>query len=188
MLTGNRVILREKRLEDCQDDYRWRSDPELARLDATMPLRMSFSEFSQAYRNELRYPTPWARRYAIDTVDGVHIGNCMCYDIDTIRREGEVGIMIGDKRYWSQGYGYKAMVLLVDQLFATLSLERLYLHTLEWNTRARRCFEKAGFQQVDLVRRNGHSFAYMELWHRRWREIRQSQLALAGTTAGPSER
>ena len=33
-LHGARIILREKRLEDAEQDYIWRSDPELARLDA----------------------------------------------------------------------------------------------------------------------------------------------------------
>ncbi len=33
MIKGKKVILREKRLEDAANDYRWRTDPELARLD-----------------------------------------------------------------------------------------------------------------------------------------------------------
>ena len=36
-LHGAKVVLREKRVEDAEFDYRWRSDPEIARLDAASP-------------------------------------------------------------------------------------------------------------------------------------------------------
>jgi len=44
-LRGARVVLRDKRLEDAEQDYIWRSDPELARLDAAYPLNMTFDRF-----------------------------------------------------------------------------------------------------------------------------------------------
>ena len=44
-LRGARVVLRDKRLDDAEQDYIWRSDPELARLDAAYPLTMSFDRF-----------------------------------------------------------------------------------------------------------------------------------------------
>lgn len=177
-LRGGRVVLREKRPEDAPNDYRWRTDEELSRLDAAAPLRMSFREFARYYQDELRYPTPWSRRFAIDTAEGKHIGNCMYYDIDAVAREAEVGIMIGDKAYWSQGYGFDAMVLLVEHIFDTTPMERLYLHTLEWNTRARRSFQRCGFVEVGLVRRGGYTFMLMELRRQRWQQVRQEKLAL----------
>ena len=58
MLRGNKVILREKRLDDARQDYEWRKDEELAHLDATAPLRSKFSDFQVLYAEELDYPTP----------------------------------------------------------------------------------------------------------------------------------
>lgn len=175
-IRGNLVVLRSKSLEDAWKDYQWRVDPELARLDATEPLRMSFQEYLQFYREELRYPLPDSRRFAIETLDGEHIGNCMCYDIDTFRREAEIGIMIGERDYWSKGYGYDAMVTLVDHIFRTLPVNKLYLHTLEWNNRAKQCFLKCGFVEVGQVRRNGRVFVYMELPLERWQSVREEKL------------
>ncbi len=176
-LRGSITILREKRLEDAPQDYQWRTDAELAKLDAAVPLRVPYEEYLRHYKEELRHPTPWSRRMAILTLDGKHIGNCMYYDIDTINQEAELGIMIGDKQYWSQGYGYDAIVTLVDHIFSTTSLRRIYLHTLEWNHRARRCFEKCGFQTVRPVRRTGYNFILMELYKDRWLQIREEKLA-----------
>ena len=44
----------------------------------------------------------------------------------------------------------------------------MYLHTLEWNHRAQRSFEKCGFMARDRVRRDGKTFVLMELSRARW--------------------
>ncbi|MYK35634.1 MAG: GNAT family N-acetyltransferase, partial [Chloroflexi bacterium] len=91
-ILGQKVVLRDKRIEDGEDDHRWRSDQELAELDAAPRLRQPLADFLRDYANELKYPTPWVRRYGIDTLDGLHIGNCMVYDIDNFKGQCEVGI------------------------------------------------------------------------------------------------
>lgn len=164
VLQGAQVILRDKRLDDAPDDYRWRTDEELSRLDDAKPLSMSFEDFLDLYKEELHHPSPWSRRLAIDTLDGKHIGNCMYYDVDHIRHQTEVGIMVGAKEYWGQGYGTDAMTTLVDYIFHTTDLRRVYLHTLERNVRARGSFAKVGFTEVKLVPRNNNMFVQMEIW------------------------
>ena len=47
-LLGGKVVLRNKRPEDAWSDYLWRSDEEIARLDAAFPLKMKFEEFLRA--------------------------------------------------------------------------------------------------------------------------------------------
>lgn len=168
MLKGKKVVLREKRLEDAANDYAWRSDEELARLDAAPTLRMSFMEFLANYADELRYPSPQRRRFAIETLDGKHIGNCMYYDIDEDRGEAELGIMIGDRDYWDQGYGADAITTLLDHIFSTTKLNRIYLNTLEWNIRAQRCFQKCGFVPIEQARRHNRDFIVMEIYRSSW--------------------
>ena len=109
-LRSDRLRLREKSLEDAWNDYQWRSDEELARLDAAAPLHMSFPEFAKFFAEDMQSPIPGTRRLAIDTLSGRHIGNCMYYDIDTHRKQAELGIMIGDRKYWDQGYGPRSGV------------------------------------------------------------------------------
>lgn len=169
MIKGRKVVLREKRLSDGAEDYAWRCDPELARLDATPPSRLSFSEFLMSYAEELRYPSSKRRRFAIDTLNGEHIGNCMYYDIDEKRGEAEIGIMIGDRDYWDQEYGADAITTLVRHIFRETGLDRLYLSTLNWNLRAQKCFAKCGFVPCGRVSRGRDNFVIMEL-KRSWRE------------------
>lgn len=183
---GLKVVLRRKRAEDAANDYRWRTDPELAELDATVVMRMSFEEYQHRYEEELRYPTPWVKRFAVETLDGLHIGNCMAYDIDTASGEGEVGIMLGERDYWGKGFGRDAIDLLLNECFAMPSIHRLYLHTLEWNTRARKAFARAGFREVRPVRRGGKNFVLMEIRRGEWDAGRASADADASGPAAPS--
>lgn len=157
------LTLRPKRLEDVSNDYLWRTDPELAELDATAVIRMTFSEYRRRYEDELRYPTPWVKRFAIQINDDFHIGNCMAYDIDTVSGQAEVGIMIGERAYWSKGFGRMAMKLLVDEIFMNATIKTLYLHTLEWNIRARKSFAHVGFNEIRQVKRSGKNFILMQM-------------------------
>ena len=171
ILRGNKVVLREKRLDDAYQDYMWRTDEELAKLDATQPLQTRFSSYRAFYADELQFPQPFKYKFAIDSLDGRHIGNCMYYDLDPNRSQAEVGIMIGDKEYWGQGYGADAVRILVRYLFNVEGLMTVYLHTLEWNHRAQRSFEKCGFMARDKVRRDGKTFVFMELSRARWERL-----------------
>jgi RimJ/RimL family protein N-acetyltransferase len=163
---GRRVILRRKRFSDAGEDYGWRSDEELARYDAVPPLRISFSDFQATVLTQLRYPDPARRSYAIEDEGGRHIGNAMYYNLREATGEAELGITIGDRRYWGQGYGSDAVQALVKLVFREKGVRRMFLHTLDWNVRAQRCFQKAGFTPRGVVRRDGRNFLLMETLQR----------------------
>ncbi len=187
-LRGARVVLREKTVNDAWNEFQWRTDPELSQLDAALPLTMGYDEFLKLYREQLRYPLAWAKPLSVDTLDGAYIGNCMYYDVDVVHKTAEVGILIGNRSYWNGGYGFDVVVTLIDHIFATTGLNRLYLHTLKWNKRARRCFEKCGFHTVRMVRRIQREFVYMEMLREEWDAMREEKLAerdeLSKTGAG----
>jgi RimJ/RimL family protein N-acetyltransferase len=192
-LKGARIILRDKRSDDAENDYRWRSDPELARLDAAIPLTMSFERYLKLFEDQMKYPTPGSHHYSIETLDGIFIGNCMYYDLDTVNREAELGIVIGDRDYWSDGYGYDAVTTLLEHMFTTRDLKRVYLHTLEWNGRAQKSFSNSGFNPVKAVRRMAHDFILMDVLRDDWFETREERLAArfrdsgdAGSQGSPS--
>ena len=87
----------------------------------------------------------------------------MAYDIDTVSGQAEVGIMIGERAYWSKGFGRMAMKLLVDEIFMNATIKTLYLHTLEWNIRARKSFAHVGFNEIRQVKRSGKNFILMQM-------------------------
>ena len=160
---GRQVILRRKRLPDGANDYAWRCDEELARFDAAPPLRTSFVNFLSSMTAQQRYPDPGRCSFAIEDEGGRHIGNAMYYNLREEAGEAELGITIGDRTHWGQGYGSDAVQALVRFLFRSKGLRRVFLHTLDWNTRAQRCFGKAGFEPRGTVWRDGQNFILMDV-------------------------
>ena len=160
---GALVVLREKRLGDAPDDYRWRSDPELSRYDAARPIAVNYQEYLAVMREEVLYPNPYRRSLAIEDGAGRHIGNIMYYNVDALRQEAELGVTIGERSYWGRGYGTEAVRLLTQHLLTQRGFRRLHLKTLEWNRRARQCFQSAGFVECGGAQRGGNVFVLMEL-------------------------
>jgi RimJ/RimL family protein N-acetyltransferase len=162
-ISGQKVRLRAKTTDDARDDYAWQRDPELSRLDASPVLTMPFADYLLSYVNYLNTPPTKGCRYAIDDLDGRHIGNCTYYNVDWIAGDAEVGIMIGDRRYQGKGYGTDAFSAMVDFIFLNTGLKRLHLKTLVWNRRAQNCFRKCGFTEYGRHREDGYDFVLMEL-------------------------
>ena len=79
-----------------------------------------------------------------------------------IDKEAEVRIIIGDREYQGKGFGSDALTTLKDYIFKSTNLERLYLHTLTTNERAKKSFKKAGFTEIGEVRKDGMNFIKME--------------------------
>ncbi|MDP2731225.1 MAG: GNAT family N-acetyltransferase [Dehalococcoidales bacterium] len=162
VITGSKVILREKSPSDAWDDYAWETDPELAHLDAAPLLTAPYSQYLEDYTRELSYYSVISYQFAVDTLDGKHIGNCSYYHINENKGEAELGIMIGNRDYWSKGYGADVVTTLLDYIFRETKLNRIYLKTLESNTRAQQCFRKCGFTPYGELARDGYNFLLME--------------------------
>jgi len=160
---GVLVVLREKTLADADQDYDWRRDPELATFDAARPYGGSLKDYISVFSDELRYPSPYRKTIAVEDQDGRHIGNVMYYNADFHRREAEIGVTIGLREFWSRGYGTDLLKTFVGYLFDNLSLDRIYLKTLDWNLRAQRCFENAGFARYGTSRRGEYHFILMDI-------------------------
>lgn len=80
------------------------------------------------------------------------IGNCGLNKLDFKNRTALFGIFIGDKNYWSKGYGTDAVRTILRFAFEQMGLNRVELEVYDFNPRAVRAYEKAGFRR-DGVRR-----------------------------------
>ncbi|MDD5127174.1 MAG: GNAT family N-acetyltransferase [Dehalococcoidales bacterium] len=172
MINGTKVRLREKKLSDARDDYTWQTDSEMARLDATTALRISFEEYLVEYSYLLNHPAGVNRHFSVEIADGKHIGNCGYYNIDAEKGEAEMGIMIGDRSYWDRGYGTDAVRALLDHIFRETAMDRVHLKTLDWNFRAQRSFVKSGFKSCGYLSRDGNIFVLMEITRAQWQAQR----------------
>ena len=69
------------------------------------------------------------------------------------------GIAIGDKKYWSKGYGTEAAGLIIKYGFEQLNLHRINSGALSFNDRSIRMHLKLGFREEgrrrEIIFRNG---------------------------------
>ena len=75
------------------------------------------------------------------------IGNCGLHNVDLKNRCAVFGIFVGDKEYWSKGYGTDATRTMLRFAFEQLGLNRVELEVYDFNPRALRAYEKAGFRR-----------------------------------------
>lgn len=137
-----KVYLREWRTSDFTTELVWAQDKELEALDPTVGTVSNIQKLS------------------ICTLDGKLIGICALYDLTLI--SVQMGIRIGDREYWSKGYGTDAVNALVAYCFTTRDVEYIWLKVLPSNIRAIRCYEKCRFVQIGRLALGGYEFIVME--------------------------
>ena len=85
-----------------------------------------------------------------------------------------VAIAVGERQYWGHGYGTDAMRLMLRYAFSELNLRKMGLLVFEYNHRAIRSYEKAGFIHEGRIRgamqRDGKrwDFLYMGILREEW--------------------
>jgi len=149
MIIGQKTRLRAIERSDIPTFLRWFNDPEV-RQYLSMYLPLSEAQEERWFERQLEDDS--SHVFAIETADGVHIGNVGLHDIDWKNRRALCGIVIGEKEYWNRGYGADALRTLLRFAFEELNLHRVFLHVFDFNERAIRCYEKVGFRHEGRLR------------------------------------
>ena len=76
------------------------------------------------------------------------IGDIGISSIDSKNKNAEIGMAIGDKNYWSKGYGTDLVKTILKFCFEDLNLNKVYLDVWEENKRAIGCYSKCGFKKM----------------------------------------
>jgi RimJ/RimL family protein N-acetyltransferase len=141
---------------------RWSLDSEYLRLLDSAPARPQTAGEWQDYVTEfLRRDDVYA--FHIRTLDGDRfVGDVTLGLANPASGDGYVGIGLGERADWGQGYGTDALRLALRYGFAELNLARVTLEVFAHNPRAIRSYEKAGFRvegaQREWLRRDGRRY------------------------------
>jgi RimJ/RimL family protein N-acetyltransferase len=96
-------------------------------------------------------------------------------------RDAFVGLGIGETEYWSKGYGTDVMNVLLRFAFIEVNLRRVTLTVFEYNPRAIRSYEKAGFRHEgrlrSLLNREGRRWdeIFMGILREEWMELQKER-------------
>ena len=162
--------------ELAQAMHRWGSDSEYLRLLDSDPARRFSATINQSWiEKNLESHANDGFWFTIRTCDEDRlVGDISLEIVNWIHGEAFVGIGIGDRQDWGKGYGTEAMQLLLRYAFHELNLHRVTLNVFDYNLRAIRSYEKAGFRIEgrvrQIMRRDGerHDFVYMGILDSEW--------------------
>lgn len=166
-LVGERIILREYRWEDLPYIRQWCNDPEIVdNLSDIFLYPHSMTATEQFLTAKLEEIGEKSGFVIADRASEIYIGQLDLTNIDWKNRVAGLGIVIA-KPHLGQGYGSEALRLLQRFVFDSLNLNRLELRVHDFNHRARRCYEKCGFQEEGRLRqyhfRNGQYSDMIEM-------------------------
>jgi RimJ/RimL family protein N-acetyltransferase len=145
MLEGALVNLRAQEAADFERLHRWINDREVARyLDARYEASLAFEEGWMARRAGTPHSLTGAN-FAIETKDGQHIGGIGLREGSPEDRTAWLAMLIGEKEYWSRGYGSDALRTLLGFAFGEMNLHRVDLDVYDFNARGIAAYRKCGF-------------------------------------------
>lgn len=153
------VPLDRKHLEATR---RWANDPELMRLmDRAHPVSEPEHEawfLALPGRRDCAY-------FAIESIDGArHFGNVWLWNIDTRHRRAELRIVL-DLSSANRGLGRESIDLLARFAFERLQLHKLVAYVLSFNPRARKAFERAGFEVEGVLKEDRWAAeGFVDVW------------------------
>lgn len=117
--------------------------------------------------------------------DNTLIGEIALDVVDWSGRDAFVGLGIGETEYWNKGYGTDVMNVLLRYAFTEVNLRRVTLSVFEYNPRAIRSYEKAGFRHEGRMRKvlnkegKRWDVLYMGILREEWLELNNAHGAPA---------
>jgi len=122
----------------------------------------------------------------IETKEGMIIGDIGLHNIDYRNGTADLGIMIGDKNYWRQGFGYDAEMTLLKYAFNTLNLRKIIHCAFLLNRGSVNLAKKCGGIQEGLLKKHifsnneYHNMVILAIFKENWRDKYDSDIYETG--------
>jgi RimJ/RimL family protein N-acetyltransferase len=183
MLKGEKVNLRPVRRSDIEYFLKWYNDPEVTQyLGMHLPMtEMAEEKYIEDLGTTRLQTSAMFVIEAIDDGEGVPVGSIGLNNINNKDHNAMFGIAIGEKEYWSRGYGTEAARLIIRYGFEQLNLHRINSFAISFNERSIRMHERVGFsiegRQREAVFRNGeyHDHVVFGLLRKEWTAQKNSR-------------
>ncbi len=141
-LFGKHVILRPFCVGDISTDYlRWLSDPEVVRF-SSQRFRKHTYDSSLAYLNT--FVDSGNLFMAITMAEGQQLVGTITAYCSHHHRTADMGLLIGDRRFWGQGIGLDSWSTLLDYLLYVRSLRKVTAGTVACNFGMIKVMERSG--------------------------------------------
>jgi RimJ/RimL family protein N-acetyltransferase len=151
-----RLTMEEPEAE-AKAEVRWQRDSEFVRLADNDPIRLSSEKRIRDHFVERRLEKgfgPERYPFSVRTLADDRLIGFFGLWVDLIHSVAWVGIGIGERDFWGRGYGTDMMKVCLRYAFSELGVHRVSLGLHEYNPRALRSYEKAGFRMEGRTRKD----------------------------------
>lgn len=139
----SKITLRKTTIKDAKKSAEWLNNPEVTKfLGITAPV--TYESRKKFLKERLEDPSE-INFSIIENENKKYIGNIYIYNIDKVKKEGELGIFLGETNCWGKGYAKRAINLILEHAFDKLGLDKVYAKCIRANERACNCYLKMGF-------------------------------------------
>lgn len=146
-----RLILETLTPSNMSPDYvEWLEDPEIVRYVEVRHAKHTGDTVARFVESMLASANDLMMGIFIKTT-GRHIGNIKLGGVNWHYGRGDIGVIIGDKACWGQGYGTEAIDCLSRLAFAGVGLRRLEAGAYASNKGCIKAFLKAGFREEGVL-------------------------------------
>jgi [ribosomal protein S5]-alanine N-acetyltransferase len=144
-LTTPRLVLRPFADADIDAAYlSWLADPEVTRF-SNQRFRTHSESSARAYLDSFAGTPNHFVALTLRSTDR-KIGTMTAY-VSPQHRTADLGLLIGERSAWGQGYGLEAWTALMEALFAHLELRKITAGTLRPNTGMLKIMERSGMHE-----------------------------------------
>lgn len=158
-IIGKRVYLKILIVDDDLKNYlRWMNDPEVVRFTESKGTVYSEQDLKDYIRSMSNAKNRFFGIYLKE--NNRHIGNIKLGNIHPVHKRADIGIIIGEKDLWGQGFGQEAIKLLTDHAFKHLNLKKVWAGMYANNVGSYGAFLKSGFNECG--RQKDHCFLETE--------------------------
>lgn len=147
-IEGSRVIIRQLKLEDLENFYSYRSDPQVCRYQTFMvKSKIETEQFIDEQKERaLGTPGKWLQIGIEHKKDEKLIGDCAIYFKEDEPRIVEIGYTIHPD-YQRNGYATEAVRMLMKTVFKDYNVHKILAKVDVRNPSSARVLEKIGFKQ-----------------------------------------
>lgn len=147
-----KITFRPLNIVDAELFYDWLSDYEVIRYSQSRFLKKQTKVVVKAWLSDIIRSSDGYTTGIVDTDSSKLIGYAGITNLSKQNKSGEYFILIGDKNYWSKGYGTEVTKHIIDHGFTVLGLHRIQLTVSSINVGGVKAYKRAGFKKEGILR------------------------------------
>ncbi|MFC1610487.1 GNAT family N-acetyltransferase [Myxococcota bacterium] len=140
-------IDKEKHLDNV---IRWLNDPDVTHwlIIGTMPVTKLAEE---AFFDQMATSQDKDILFAVETLDGQHVGITGLHQIDWIHSVATTGTVIGEKALWRKGLGTDTAITRSCYAFDVLNLRLLMVEVIDGNEASLKMLKNLGYRETGRI-------------------------------------